>query len=87
MSEWEYKVVALPRTIAVMKKTFKETEPSAVVADYIQKVIIEGCLGGWEFYRIDTVNLNEAPGCLGGLFGQQETRTSFNVLTFRRMKG
>ena len=86
MNEWVYKVVALPRTIAVMKKLFKETDSSAIVADYVQKVISEGIVGGWEFYRIDTVNLVESPGCLGGLLGQRETSTGYNVVTFRKPK-
>jgi hypothetical protein len=86
MSEWDYKVVALPRTIAVMKKAFKETDPAAIVADYVQKVISDGMAGGWEFYRIDTVNLHESAGCLGGLLGQKDTTTGFNVVTFRKAK-
>lgn len=87
MNEWIYKVVALPRTIGVMKKLFKETDSAAIVADYVQKVIGEGVSGGWEFYRIDTVTLVESPGCLGGLLGQRETSTGYNVLTFRKPKG
>ncbi len=86
MNNWEYKVVALPRTIAVMKKFFKETDPAAVVADYVQKVISDGIAGGWEFYRIDTVSLHESTGCLGSLFGQKDTTTGFNVVTFRKTK-
>ena len=87
MNEWIYKVVALPRTIAIMKKLFKETDAGAIVADYIQKVITEGSGSGWEFFRIDMVNLVESPGCLGGLLGQRETSTGYNVVTFRKPKG
>jgi hypothetical protein len=42
MAEWHYKVVALTRTLAVMKKAFKDfgaRDRADTVAVYLQKVI------------------------------------------------
>ena len=87
MAECHYKVVALPRTLAVMKKAFKDfgaRDRAETVAVYLQKVTFENTAEGWEFYRIDEVNLHQAAGCVGSLFGQTDQTTSFNVATFRK---
>lgn len=89
MNEWTYKVVALPRTIAVMKsafRDFKSKDRADTVASFLQKTITESCADGWEFYCIDAVNLFESAGCLGSLFGQSDRTTGFNVVTFRKAK-
>jgi hypothetical protein len=81
---WTYKVLAMPRDLAVMKKLFQKNDPAALVADYVEKTISDAAAAGWEFYRIDSVSLTETPGCLGAIFGQKETYQNFNVLIFRR---
>jgi len=57
MAEWQYKVVALPRDVAVMKKVFGGPDPKDVVAGYLERIIEAEAQQGWEFYRIDTVNI------------------------------
>jgi hypothetical protein len=86
MAEWEYQVIALPRDVMVMKKTFGGGNPAETIAGYVQSVIMERAREGWEFYRIDTVNVVEKPGCLGGLLGQKETAMAYNLLTFRKSR-
>jgi hypothetical protein len=87
MAEWRYKVVALPRDVAVMKKVFGGPDPKDVVAGYLERIIEAEAQQGWEFYRIDTVNILEQPGCLGSLLGQKETLTAYNLVTFRKPRG
>jgi hypothetical protein len=86
MVEYEYRVVVISRDFEVMKKMFSKANPANIVAKYFAKVIGENTGEGWEFYRVDTINLVEAPGCLAALFGQRETMTTYNVMTFRRLK-
>jgi len=83
-AEWDYQVIALPRDVMVMKRTFGGEDPAETIARYVEQVIMGRAREGWEFYRIDTVNIVEGPGCLGALFGQKETVTAYNLLTFRK---
>jgi len=85
VAEWEYKVVMLPRDIQVMRRGLLDRQdPAESVAAYVEQVLRERAEEGWEFYRIDTVNIAETPGCLGSLLGQKETISAYNLLTFRR---
>ena len=86
MAEYQYKVVAIPRDVAVMKKLFSATDPGATVAGYVEGVINQYAQEGWEFYRADEISVTERPGCLS-LFGQGETVTRYNLLVFRKPKG
>jgi hypothetical protein len=86
MPQWDYKVVALPRDVLVMKKVFGGPDPGETIAGYVERLIGDKATQGWEFYRIDTVNIVERPGCLGALIGQKETLTAYNLLTFRKAR-
>lgn len=81
---WQYRVVALQRDLKVINKAFR-TRPANedILAAYLQSIISQNTAQGWEFYRIDTVNMVESPGCLGSLFGIKETTTTYNLVTFR----
>ena len=87
MAEWEYKVVAIPHDIAVMRKLFSVPDPVATAAGYVERVINEHAQQGWEFFHADTISVTVPPGCLGQLLGQKETTIFYNILTFRRAKG
>jgi len=45
----------------------------------------EGRAGqGWEFYRIDSVQIQVSPGCLASLLGAKATYINFDQAIFRR---
>jgi hypothetical protein len=82
---FKYKVVPIPRDMMVMKKFFGgKSDPGDTIAGYVEREIGNYASQGWEFYRMDAVNVTEKPGCLGALFGYKETPTAFNMMTFRR---
>jgi hypothetical protein len=86
MVQWQYKVVAIPHDLAVMRKFFSVPDPAATAAGYVERVINEHAQDGWEFYRADTISVTVPPGCLGRLLGQTETIIFYNILTFRKAK-
>ena len=53
----------------------------------MEKLINEGASNGYEMYRIDPVQIQVNPGCLGGLMGQKEAYIRFDQVIFRRPKG
>jgi len=84
MAQWKYKVVAVPRDVAVMRKLFSAKDPGDTAAGYVEQIINQHAQEGWEFFRADTISVTESPGCLGQLLGQKETITFYNLLTFRK---
>lgn len=71
--------------MTVMTKLFgARPDPGQTIAGYIEGEIASHASEGWEFYRMDVVNVTEKPGCLGDLFGHKETTTAYNMMTFRR---
>jgi hypothetical protein len=69
----------------VMKRLFGgKLDPGDIIAGYVEREISSYASQGWEFCRMDAVNITEKPGCLGALFGQKETTTAYNMMTFRR---
>ncbi len=86
MAQWEYKVVAIPHDLALMRKFFSAPkDPGETAAGYVEQVINQHAKEGWEFFRADTVSVTVPPGCLGQLFGSKETITFYNLLVFRRV--
>jgi len=80
---YTYKVVAIPRDVEMMRGVSGPT-PAERVAGYVEQVINQQAQEGWEFYRMDTVNITEKPGCLGQLLGQKEATFAYNLLIFRK---
>jgi hypothetical protein len=78
--EYQYKMIQLPRNIAVKAKEKRGQE----AAIYLQGVADEQAQQGWEFYRIDTFGVVTQPGCLAALFGAKETYINYYVATFRK---
>lgn len=76
---YQYRAVQLPQNIQVTPQN-RDT----AAASLIEKVINNYAESGWEFYRIDTVNTVEPPGCLAGLFGAPSTHRPLNVVIFRK---
>ncbi|HEV7889630.1 MAG TPA: hypothetical protein VGP08_03275 [Pyrinomonadaceae bacterium] len=79
---YEYYMVQIPSNFAAQQNTTQGHEIAAYVQDWANRLAEQG----WEFYRIDTMGMTEVPGCLGGLFGGQNTHTQYSIMTFRRLK-
>ena len=79
---YEYTMVQIPRNIGVKASKHKGNE----AAVYMERVVNDHTGDGWEFYRVDTINVSVVPGCLGGLFGKSVQSDSYNVISFRRQR-
>ena len=77
---YQYKMIQIPRNIRIKSK---ETYDK-VAADYLENVVNEWAMQGWEFYRVDTIGIEEQPGCIAGLLGQKTSVTRYYVITFRK---
>ena len=80
---YEYKMVQVPHDLAAKSGDVDR----GAGANYMQKVVNEHAVDGWEFYRIDNLTVTENAGCLAGLFGNKGVMHSLNVVCFRRAKG
>lgn len=77
----QYKTVAAPVGL-----TIKAGDPagcSKAVAQYAD-VIQKEAVGGWELDMIQSIPVEEQPGCLVGLFGAKSVTTYFNMLVFKK---
>jgi hypothetical protein len=76
----EYKMVQIPRNLEIRGGAHGNE-----AAQYLQRLVNSYARSGWEFQRVDEIGVQEAPGCLAGLFlGQKAAFTSYYVVTFRR---
>ena len=76
---YSYHVVQIPQVLQVSAK-----EQDTALAALMQRLIEQNAAQGWEFYRVDTLSVAVAPGCLAALFGARQTFTPYSVVTFRR---
>ncbi|AHK21391.1 MULTISPECIES: hypothetical protein [Yersinia pseudotuberculosis complex] len=72
-----YKMVQIPPNISVNAKANK----NGIAAQYLEEVVNSWASEGWEFQRIDTIGIDEKPGCFGG---NKSTLTHYYVITFRK---
>ena len=79
--QYRYKMVQIPPNIEVSAGS--STRGKA--ASYLESIVNEYAVDGWEFYRVDTIGVVVPPGCLGGLLGMPTTHTNYYVVTFRRL--
>lgn len=79
---YEYKMVQVPRDLAGKVGDVDK----GVAASYMQNIVNQHAVNGWEFYRVDTLTVTEKPGCLQGLLGQKEVLHALNVVCFRKAK-
>jgi len=54
------------------------------VAQQLQELINHYAEQGWEFHRIDRVQIAVQPGCLASLFGAQTSYIGFDQVIFRQ---
>jgi hypothetical protein len=69
----------IPPTIVVQQAKGFEA------AEYLQGIVNRFATNGWEFYRVDEIGVQVAPGCLGLLMGIRAETRSLYVVTFRRV--
>jgi hypothetical protein len=81
MGSYEYQVVPF---IGRIRNSVFSQENANTVAAQLQQTISEGVAAGWEFYRVDQVQILVSPGCLGALFGRKSEVISFDQVVFRR---
>lgn len=74
---YEYKMIQIPPTIEVDRKSMHKA-----AAVYLQGIVDENAVDGWEYYRVDTIGVKEKPGC----FSQSMVTVNHYVVTFRRLK-
>jgi hypothetical protein len=77
--DFEYRIVPFIGDVSSRDKRSAQK-----VADQLQAVINANIGNGWEFYRIDQVQIVVSPGCLGALFGGSQTTVALDQVTFRR---
>ena len=75
-----YKMVQIPPTISVKEGA----EASQLAAYYLQDVVNQYAIEGWDFYRVDEIGIYVEPGCLASLFASGPSRQSYYVVTFRK---
>ncbi|EEU9488971.1 DUF4177 domain-containing protein [Escherichia coli] len=74
---YTYKMIQVPPNISVKARDNK----AGIAAAYLQDVVNEQAANGWEFQRIDTIGIEEKPGCFGG---SKTNFTQYYVITFRK---
>ena len=77
MPQYEYRVEPFIGSI-------KESQNIKLVAEQLQSMINKGVSDGWEFDRIDTIQVSVAPGCLAGILGAKNSLITYNFVIFRR---
>ncbi|MEO1697958.1 MAG: DUF4177 domain-containing protein [Planctomycetota bacterium] len=79
--QYEYRTVPMAPTITAHSKKNDGVE----AASYLQSVIAQNAVDGWEFYRVDTFSVQQPSGCLAVLAGRNAgEHTTYYVATFRR---
>ena len=78
---YKYKMVQVPSTL---KFTGDPLKFGGAAAAFLQEVVDREAIDSWEFYRVDSLAVVVAPGCLGALSGQKEAFTNYSVISFRR---
>lgn len=79
---YEYKMVQISSGLIVSAKARNGNE----AADYMQQVIDKEAVEDWEFYRVDSISVEEKPGCIASLIGLGSTFHNYHVISFRRLR-
>ncbi len=78
-ANYVYKVVPF---IGQIKENDKQG--AAKVAGQLQQLLDTYAAEGWEFYRIDQVQIAIRPGCLSALLGGRINYINFDQVIFRK---
>lgn len=77
---YDYRMVQIPPSISMKAKDARGQE----AAQYLQQIVNENAVNGWEFYRVDQVGVQIKPGCLARLLGATIQNLVYYVVTFRK---
>jgi len=80
MPNFEYKTVALPRSVSKRRK--RRQSEADMIAEQLGKVLNEEAVEGWEYVRAETLT---TPGQSGLL--KQPVPAAYVVLIFKRSRG
>ena len=80
MPNFEYKTVALPRSVSKRRK--RRQSEADMIAEQLGKVLNEEAVDGWEYVRAETLT---TPGQSGLL--KQPVPAAYVVLIFKRSRG
>ena len=75
-------MVQIPANFSAQEGQVQGNEIATYVQDWANKLAAQG----WEFYRIDSMSMTVAPGCMTSLFGGGHQYMQYSIMTFRRMK-
>jgi hypothetical protein len=81
MIGYEYLVVPF---VGQLKKSVFSVENAQKVSEQLRDLINPMAKQGWEFYRIDKVDIMVKPGCWASLFGAKASFLAFDQVIFRR---
>ncbi|MEO8609579.1 MAG: DUF4177 domain-containing protein [Chloroflexota bacterium] len=77
---YRYKMVSIaPNLVAGLKE-----EPSVAAAKYLENAVNQYAKEGWEFHRVDHLQVSKKQGCLGIWLGSRGLFVTYAVITFRR---
>lgn len=79
MAIYRYKMVQIPPNLVVSK----EQESFDAAAVYLEQITNTMAQQGWEFFRVDSLNVAVRPGCWGLFTEQRESLRTCYVVTFR----
>lgn len=74
---YQYKMIQVPPNISVRAKDNK----NGIAAQYLESVVNKWASEGWEFQRVDTIGIEEKPGCFAG---KSKGVVNYYVITFRK---
>ena len=77
---YRYKMVGIASALLAEMNA----DPSTAAAKYLEDAVNEYTRAGWEFYRVDHLEVAKKQGCLGFWLGSRSLFVSYPVITFRR---
>jgi len=77
---YQYKMTQVPTNFVITNAN----EANGIASEHFERLANDYARHGWEFYRIDTVNVFVQPGCLGLLLGRRSMNIPYCLVTFRR---
>lgn len=81
MADYEYHIVPF-----LGEAKDRDSRSAQRVAEQLKATIDANIGNGWEFYRIDQVQILVRPGCLGSLLGGREATVALDQVIFRRAR-
>lgn len=77
---YQYKMSQIPVNFALQDANCESPLP----ATRLEKLVNDYAKQGWEFYRIDTINVSVKRGCLGSLLRRPAETAPYCLVTFRK---